>query len=313
MRIILAPMEGVLDACVRELLTAINEYDLCVTEFVRVTQTLLPKKTFYRLCPELHTGGKTLSGTPVRVQLLGQSPQWLAENAARAVALGSPGVDLNCGCPAKSVVGNCGGASLLKEPELIYQATKAMREAVPRQHPVTVKIRLGWDNTDRCVEIAEAIALAGATELTVHGRTKEDGYKAERINWEKIQTIRQRLCIPVIANGEIWNAEQAKRCQDITGCQTLMLGRGALALPNLGNVIKHQQAKMPWLDVLTLLRNYLNLEGLAKPETYYLARLKQWVGGYLRREYPEALTLFQGIRALKNLQDMKEVLQRAAD
>lgn len=310
MRIILAPMEGVLDACVRELLTAINEYDLCMTEFVRVTQTLLPKKTFYRLCPELYSGGKTLSGTPVRVQLLGQSPPWLAENAARAVALGSPGVDLNCGCPAKSVVGNCGGASLLKDPELIYQATKAMREAVPRQHPVTVKIRLGWDNADRCVEIAEAIALAGATEIAVHGRTKEDGYKAERIDWEKIQTIRQRLCIPVIANGEIWNAEQAQRCREITGCQTLMIGRGALALPNLGNVVKHQQAKMPWPQVLLLLERYLKLDHRLNTGLYYVARIKQWVGAYLRKEYCEAIPLFQTIRPMKSADEIAGALRQ---
>jgi tRNA-dihydrouridine synthase C len=310
MRIILAPMEGVLDACVRELLTAINDYDLCVTEFVRVTYTLLPKKTFYRLCPELQNGGKTLSGTPVRVQLLGQSPPWLAENAVRAVELGSPGVDLNCGCPAKTVVGSCGGASLLKDPELIYQVTKAIREAVPAPYPVTVKMRLGWDHSDQCVEIAEAIALAGATEIAVHGRTKEDGYKVERIDWEKIGAIRQRLRIPVIANGEIWDAEQAKRCREITGCQTLMVGRGALALPNLGNVVKHQQAKMPWPQVLLLLERYIKLDNGFNTGLYYVARIKQWVGAYLRKEYREAIPLFQTIRPMKSADEIAGALRQ---
>ena len=119
MRVILAPMQGVLDPPVRQLLTEFNEYDLCISEFVRVVDQLLPSKVFYRLCPELLNGGKTTSGTPVRVQLLGQSPEWLAENALRAVELGSPGVDLNCGCPSKTVNGSNGGASLLKQPELI--------------------------------------------------------------------------------------------------------------------------------------------------------------------------------------------------
>lgn len=96
-RIILAPMEGVLDGVVREFLTDINDYDLCVTEFVRVVNTLLPNKTFYRLCPELHNQGFTQSGTPVRVQLLGNSPEWMAENANRAIELGSQGIDVNCG------------------------------------------------------------------------------------------------------------------------------------------------------------------------------------------------------------------------
>ena len=91
MRVLLAPMEGVLDSLVRELLTEVNDYDLCITEFVRVVDQLLPIKVFHRICPELQNASRTPSGTLVRVQLLGQFPQWLAENAARAVELGSWG------------------------------------------------------------------------------------------------------------------------------------------------------------------------------------------------------------------------------
>ena len=189
MRVLLAPMEGVLDSLVRELLTEVNDYDLCITEFLRVVDQLLPVKSFYKLCPELHNESRTPSGTRVRIQLLGQYPEWLAENAARAVELGSWGVDLNCGCPSKTVNGSGGGAMLLKDPELIYQGTKAMREAVPAHLPVTVKVRLGWDSGARQFEIADAVQQAGATELAVHGRTKEDGYKAERINWQAIAGI----------------------------------------------------------------------------------------------------------------------------
>ena len=216
MRVILAPMQGVLDPFVRQLLTEINDYDLCVSEFVRVVDQLLPAKTFYRLCPELLTDGKTLAGTPVRVQLLGQHPQWLAENAQRAISLGSPGIDLNCGCPSKTVNGSHGGASLLKQPELIYQATKAMREAVPSHLPVSVKVRLGWDSSEQAFEIADAVVQGGATEITVHGRTKMDGYRAERINWQAIGEIKKRLPIPVIANGEIWDYRSAKKCREVT-------------------------------------------------------------------------------------------------
>lgn len=218
MRVLLAPMEGVLDPLVRELLTSINDYNLCITEFVRVVDSLLPTKAFYRLCPELHTESRTKSGTLVRVQLLGQHPQWLAENAFRAVSLGSWGVDLNCGCPSKTVNGSGGGASLLKQPETIYQATKEMRNAVPLELPVSVKVRLGWDSSTYSHEIADAVAQGGATEITVHGRTKEDGYNAEKINWQAIGDIRQRLSIPVIANGEIWNREDALACLATTGC-----------------------------------------------------------------------------------------------
>ena len=119
MRVLLAPMEGVLDSLVRELLTEVNDYDLCVTEFLRVVDMLLPVKSFFRLCPELHNQSRTSSGTLVRIQLLGQYPEWLAENAARAVELGSYGVDLNCGCPSKLVNGALGGTATrgsLKSP-----------------------------------------------------------------------------------------------------------------------------------------------------------------------------------------------------
>lgn len=310
MRVILAPMEGVLDAFVRALLTKINHYDWCVTEFIRVIHHLLPKKVFYRLCPELLSGGKTSAGTPVRVQLLGQSPQWLAENALRAVELGSYGVDLNCGCPAKSVVGHCGGASLLKEPELIYQATKAMREAVPKEYPVTVKMRLGWDNVNQALEIAQAIASAGATELTVHGRTKMDGYKAERINWKIIGMIREHLTIPVIANGEMWDYQSAQSCMQITGCQDLMVGRGALATPNLGNVVRGVEKKMAWDEVILLLKRYTQIDGQVQDNLYYVARIKQWVGAYLSHSYPEAAELFALIRPLKKSLEMVQVISQ---
>ncbi|WP_434525376.1 tRNA dihydrouridine(16) synthase DusC [Photorhabdus asymbiotica] len=298
MRVLLAPMEGVLDSLVRELLSEINEYDLCITEFLRVVDSLLPVKSFYKLCPELHNQSRTLSGTLVRIQLLGQYPQWLAENAARAVELGSYGVDLNCGCPSKMVNGSGGGATLLKDPELIYQGAKAMREAVPSHLPVTVKVRLGWDSSERQFEIADAVQQAGATEITIHGRTKEDGYKAERINWQAIGEIRRRLSIPVIANGEIWDWQSAQDCMDVTGCNAVMIGRGALNVPNLSRVVKYNEPKMHWQEVVQLLQKYVRLEKQGDTGQYHVARIKQWLG-YLRKEYKEAATLFEEIRKLK--------------
>ena len=308
MRVLLAPMEGVLDSLVRELLTEVNDYDLCITEFVRVVDQLLPAKVFHRLCPELHNNSRTSSGTQVRIQLLGQYPQWLAENAARAVELGSFGVDLNCGCPSKLVNGSGGGATLLKDPELIYRGAKAMREAVPAHLPVTVKVRLGWDNSDRQFEIADAVQQAGASELAVHGRTKEQGYKAEHINWQAIGEIRQRLTIPVIANGEIWDWQSAQDCMAISGCDAVMIGRGALNIPNLSRVVKYNEPRMPWPDVVMLLQKYTRLEKQGDTGLYHVARIKQWLG-YLRKEYSEATALFQEIRALNNSPDIARAIQ----
>ncbi|MBM7342487.1 tRNA dihydrouridine(16) synthase DusC [Pantoea coffeiphila] len=307
MRVLLAPMEGVLDSLVRELLTDVNDYDLCITEFLRVVDALLPVKCFSRLCPELDHASRTPSGTLVRIQLLGQYPEWLAENAARAVELGSWGVDLNCGCPSKTVNGSGGGATLLKDPELIYQGAKAMRAAVPAHLPVTVKIRLGWDSGDRQFEIADAVQQAGATELAVHGRTKEDGYKAERINWAAIGEIRQRLTIPVIANGEIWDWQSAQDCLAATGCDAVMIGRGALNVPNLSRVIKYNEPRMPWNDVVMLLKKYVLLEKQGDTGLYHVARIKQWLG-YLRKEYEEASGLFAEIRALGTSKDIAQAI-----
>lgn len=308
MRVLLAPMEGVLDSLVRELLTEVNDYDLCITEFVRVVDQLLPVKVFQRICPELQNSSRTPSGTLVRIQLLGQYPQWLAENALRAVELGSFGVDLNCGCPSKTVNGSGGGATLLKDPELIYQGAKAMREAVPAHLPVSVKVRLGWDSGEQKFEIADAVQQAGATELVVHGRTKEQGYRAEHIDWQAIGEIRQRLTIPVIANGEIWDWRSAQQCMALSGCDAVMIGRGALNIPNLSRVVKYNEPLMPWAQVVALLQKYTRLEKQGDTGLYHVARIKQWLG-YLRKEYSEAIILFQQIRALNNSPAIAQAIQ----
>lgn len=307
MRVMLAPMEGVLDGFVRELLTDINDYDLCVTEFVRVVNTLLPAKTFYRLCPELHHQGYTKSGTPVRVQLLGSSPEWVSENAVRAIELGSHGIDLNCGCPAKKVVGNDGGASLLKSPEIIYQVTQAIRKAIPKTQTLSVKVRLGWDSIAQRYEIADAAQQGGANEIVVHGRTKEDGYKADKINWQAIGDIRQKLAIPVIANGEIWSYQDGQNCLNITGCDSLMIGRGALNIPNLSNVIKYDAEKLDWQQVLTILKKYVQLHNPNDSGCYHVARIKQWLN-YLRKEYTEAAVLFLKIRTISDSPHLTTVI-----
>lgn len=304
MRVILAPMQGVLDPFVRQLLTEVNDYDLCITEFVRVVDQLLPEKVFYRLCPELKNQGFTSSGTPVRVQLLGQHPEYLAENAIRAIELGSHGIDLNCGCPSKTVNGSNGGAALLKQPGLIYRATQALRQAVPSEFPVSVKVRLGWDNISQAFEIADAVEQGGATEITVHGRTKSDGYRADRINWKKIGKVRERLSIPVIANGEIWHWQDGQDCLSQTGCQDLMVGRGALNIPNLSHVLKSNVEKMPWYEIQKILQKYANVENEYDSGFYHVARIKQWLR-YLDKEYDEANQVFDKIKTCQTAEDLK--------
>jgi tRNA-dihydrouridine synthase C len=309
MKIILAPMEGVVDALMRDMLTRIGGYDLCITEFIRVVDQKLPPRVFTRLCPELLTDGKTLAGTPVRVQLLGQDPNWLAENAVRAVELGSPGVDLNFGCPAKTVNKSRGGAVLLKETEQLYRIVKAVRDAVPAHFPVSAKIRLGYDDTSLTLDNAAAIANAGASMLTVHARTKSDGYRPPAY-WPWIAKIKQHVAIPLIANGEIWQASDALLCQQQSDCTDIMLGRGALAMPNLAQSIRSGEPAMPWPQVLELLMQYSEFEMCGDKSQYYSNRIKQWFS-YLKLQYPEAAALFSQLRVLRKSSDILATLEQA--
>lgn len=159
-------------------------------------------------------------------------------------------------------------------------------------------MRLGWDSGERRFEIADAVQQAGASELVVHGRTKEDGYKAERIDWQAIGEIRQRLTIPVVANGEIWDWQSARDC----GRDRLRCGddcRGALNVPNLSRVIKYNEPRMPRPQVVELLQKYTRLEKQGDTGLYHVARIKQWLS-YLRKEYLEAADLFSAVRTLQD-------------
>ena len=302
MNITLAPMEGVVDSLMRDMLTRVGGYDLCVTEFIRIVDQLLPKRVFHRICPELSNGAKTPSGTPVKIQLLGQDPNWLAENAARAIDLGSHGVDLNFGCPAKTVNKSKGGAVLLKEPETIFQIVSEVRAAVPKGHILSAKMRLGFDDSSLAIENAQAIAAAGADLLVIHARTKVDGYKPPAY-WDWIATIKQNVDIEIVANGEIWSRADAIKCQEQSLCQNLMLGRGALALPNLALVAKGLAQPMDWGTVRQLLIDYSGFELYGDKGKYFPNRLKQWLG-YLCRQYSEADEMFRKIRRFKDAKDI---------
>ena len=314
MRVVLAPMEGVLDHLMRDLLTKVGGYDFCVTEFVRVVDQLISDRAFFRYCPELKNanayGCTTEAGTPVRVQLLGQNPECMADNAAKVIELGSHGVDINFGCPSKMVNNNRGGAILLKDPENLYQIVSAIKNSVPEDAIVSAKIRLGYEDKALAIENAQAIESAGANELTVHARTKVEGYKPPA-HWEWIAKIKQNINIPVIANGDIFNQMDAQKCLEISKCKDIMVGRGALMLPNLAQVIKQTDILpvnvMPWHEVQNLLLDYTRCETYGDKSKYYPNRIKQWLK-YLKLQYIEADTLFQEIRTLKTAEAIIEKL-----
>lgn len=238
--VVLAPMEGVTDAPLRSFLTRTGQYDYCVSEFIRVSENVLQEKNFHRLIPEL----KSPIDVPVLVQLLGGDPERLAQSAQNAVLAGAKGIDLNFGCPAPTVNRHDGGATLLKYPERIEKIVRAVRDALPSHITVSAKLRLGFDDPSVIDENSKRCEQGGANWIAIHGRTKLQGYIPPAF-WDPIGRVNKSLKIPVIANGEIWTIEDFKKCREETGCEHFMIGRGALAFPNLANEIRRELKLKP--------------------------------------------------------------------
>lgn len=311
--LILAPMEGVTDFPVRALLSELGGFKFCVSEFIRVTQEALPEKMFYRFIPELKTGGRTASGTPVIAQILGGNPERMAETASKAVELGALGIDINFGCPAPIVNRNDGGAVILKEPKRVEKIIAAVRGVVPKSIPVSAKVRLGWESPYEIFAISEAVVLGGASWLTIHARTRAQGY-AKPVHWSLIGEIRKRLPIPVVANGDIWSIDDFRQCRDETGCEHFMLGRGALGEPSLASRIlseldlvnspnpkveEYGDSRERWLP---LFHRFVELgEPQAINPSYTTKRIKQWLNLASRtRPLPWA----EPIKRASNLQEI---------
>jgi len=190
---------------------------------------------------------------------LGGHPERLALSAARACRLGAQGIDLNFGCPAPTVNQHDGGAAILRYPKRIQEIVSTVRKAVPPEIPVSAKLRLGWECVEDIYVNAEQAVLGGASWLTIHARTKMQGY-APPAYWSTLGEVRRRLGsgsaasggsgsgsgsgpgsgVPIVANGEIWSLEDFLRCQEETGCEHFMLGRGALGDPSLVHQIARQ-------------------------------------------------------------------------
>lgn len=306
MKVYLAPLEGLADPPLRKILCACGGYDCCYTEFIRVTDEGLSEKTLLHDCPELSNGGKTGDGTPCRVQLLGDNPQAMAQAAALASRLGAPAVDINFGCPSRFV--HHSGSMLLKEPELMRSIVLAVREALPPQIPLTVKIRSGFADKSELPAIMEAVAQEGVSEVAVHCRTRADLYRRQALDWSVLKPLHEafpNVCI--VANGDIVSKESAEECERKSGCTTLMAGRGAFMVPNLGHVIK--DGARPFSDAQTLMQVRKTVElfismGIER-EKIITDRAKQFLS-YARLASP-ALSAF--FRAFCHCQGVSECLK----
>jgi len=311
-RLFLAPMEGLADDVLRDVLTRAGGFDCCVTEFIRVSATVLPHAAFIRVSPELTRRSRTHAGTPVRVQLLGSDPALLAANAAHLARLQPAGIDLNFGCPTPLVNRKRGGAALLDEPELLHRIAGAVRAAVPKEIPVTAKMRLGIRDTAKALDCAHALADAGIQELCVHARTRNDGYRPPA-RWEWIAAIRAAVRLPVIANGEVWTVADYHAIRAATGCDDVMIGRGAVADPLLARRIRSGTAtnadgETEWNVISAMIADFWAQVQAKVLPAQAPGRLKQWLL-LMQRNYRQAEELFMAVRELRLAQEISAVLQ----
>ena len=220
---------------------------------------------------------------------------------------------MNFGCPAPTVNKHQGGAVLLKEPERVFHIVNTLRQALPASVLLSGKMRLGYEDTRLALENACAIAEGGACELTVHARTKVEGYEPPA-HWIWVRKIAETVHIPVVANGDVLCLADYVGIRQESGCERVMLGRGAVMRPDLARQIKQYErgetvVEMPFGEVVGWIRLFFALCLAKEAENKYaVARLKQWLG-MLKKVYPEAQRLFDAIRTLKDAQAIEQVLQ----
>tara|TARA_R110002095_G_C4168684_1_gene231598 strand:- start:136 stop:885 length:750 start_codon:yes stop_codon:yes gene_type:complete len=237
----------------------------------------------------------------------------MGRHGLKAAELGATQVDINFGCPAKTVNKHKGGCVLMREPELMHEIAAAVRKAVPVGIPVTAKMRLGYDDRSMGVACAQALEAAGAEEIVIHARSKVDGYKPPAY-WEEIAKAREAVKAKVIANGEIWTVADYWRCREVSGCEDVMIGRGLIARPDLARKIKASQqgvevADMTWPEAVALVREYAEvLQGWLE-DKYVTGRIKQWMN-FLRQGFPEAEAIWQDARKIREVAPMLACLEQ---
>lgn len=310
MHLALAPMAGITDQVFRGLCFEMG-CNLATTEMVSAQGYLTAPadRNAYRFLL-----ARQASEGPLAVQIFGSDPVHMENAAARLSQLGLFSVvDINMGCPAQKVVGGQSGSALMKDIPL---AAEIVRRCVKASSlPVTVKMRIGWDeNSINAVEFAKAVTDAGATALTVHGRTRKQQYSG-KANWEEIGKVRQAVSVPVTANGDIWDAASALECARITGCDSLAMGRGALGNPWLFQEIKAafegtKWHKPPFEDIMkTALRH--GREMIAwKGEKSGMLEMRKHLGWYVtgQRGVAKLRTRLNLATSLSQVEDLLSTL-----
>jgi tRNA-dihydrouridine synthase B len=252
----LSPMAGLTDSVFRRLIKRLSGCGLVMTEFTSaegLTRNSLKSKRMLFYHEEER---------PVTAQLFGADPERLAEAARMVEDLGFDAIDLNLGCPAKKVVKACGGSALLREARLLEQILRTIRAATAM--PFTIKIRAGWDETEIvAVQVGKMAEDIGVDAVAFHARTRVQGFSGHS-NWSLIGELKSYLRIPVIGNGDIVTPDDAFRMKKETGCDGVMIGRGALSNPWIFRQIDELQSGIPVTqpdvaDKYQLIKSYFRL------------------------------------------------------
>ncbi len=280
----LAPMAGITDKPFRQMVHRFGNQTL-FTEMVGVETLLRGFKTTQKMIDL--TGEQNIV-----VQLVGADADKMAEAAKIVEQTGAVGIDINMGCPVKKLISNYSGAKLMLEPERAEKIVTAVVKAV--RIPVSVKMRLGWDETRKnAIPFAKMLSACGVSSITVHGRTKEMGY-AGTADWDMIRLVKENIRIPVIANGDIVDRNSAGLAEQKTMADGLMIGRGALGRPwILSEIETGQKPKIKLSDLvvehLEAMLDYYGEHGLmvARKHIAWYAKGKKGVAPFCQRVYAE--------------------------
>lgn len=271
--LLLAPMEGVGDRCFRKAMAAVGGFDEAVTDFLRV-----PSNAHVQSLASQYQSNE-LTPIPIAAQIMGSDPDLMAAMAQELERRGAPRIDLNCGCPSNTVTGRGAGSSLLKDPNFLYETAKAIVKAVSL--PVTLKMRSGYENTLLFKENLLAAQESGVNYLTLHPRTKADGY-GPPANWDLIAEAKALLKIPVVGNGDILNVDDALKMLSHTACDALMIGRGSIINPSIFHQIRSHFAGKEYLytrkDLSTFLEAYIRNIPQEMPVRTQINKMKQLMG-----------------------------------
>lgn len=311
--VMLAPMEGVTDPCFRGLVIATSGPDAlgaACTEFLRVTEHPLDPARVRE-----QTAAHRWPGIALGVQLMGNRVAAVAASAAIAADAGADYVDLNFGCPAPRVFQHCAGSALLADPERLQALVRATVQACEGRVPVSAKIRAGIREDAGLEDVARRIEDAGAAALTVHARLRTDSYEVPA-QWERIARAKQAVRIPVIGNGSAETPAQIERMRAETGCDAVMVGRGALADPWIFRALAARRRGEAWRapgtgERLAWIRAYaLRMEEGGATARQALGRAKQALRAAARAGFLPSELLAASLRS-DSLEEALAVVQPA--